>query len=84
MPMFDRREIRYTYLKLSKRIKDFLLSDKSREFLIFLFFHGIFSHVLPLKIHTVYDTMITKINISCRLDIQLLVRRNLFENTRIR
>ena len=34
--MFDRREIRYTYLKLSKRIKDFLLSDKSREFLIFL------------------------------------------------
>ena len=38
MPMFDRREIRYTYLKLSKRIKDFLLSDKSREFLIFLFF----------------------------------------------
>ena len=38
MPMFDRRKIRYTYLKLSKRIKDFLLSDKSREFLIFLFF----------------------------------------------
>ena len=38
MPMFDRRKIRYTYLKLSKRIKDFLLSDKSREFLIFLVF----------------------------------------------
>ena len=38
MPMFDRRKIRYTYLKVSKRIKDFLLSDKSREFLIFLFF----------------------------------------------
>ncbi len=36
--MFDRRKIEYTYLKLSKRIKDFLLSDKSREFLIFLFF----------------------------------------------
>ena len=31
MPMFDRREIRYTYLKLSKRIKDFLLSDKRAE-----------------------------------------------------
>ena len=36
--MFDRRKIEYTYLKLSKKIKDFLLSDKSREFLIFLFF----------------------------------------------
>lgn len=36
--MFDRRKLRYTYLKLSKRIKDFLLSAKSREFLIFLFF----------------------------------------------
>ena len=29
MPMFDRRNIKYTYLKLSKKIKDFLLSDKS-------------------------------------------------------
>ena len=36
--MLDRRKLRYTYLRLSKRIKDFLLSDKSREFLIFLFF----------------------------------------------
>ncbi len=36
--MLDRRKSRYTYLKLSKRVKDFLLSEKSREFLIFLFF----------------------------------------------
>ena len=36
--MLDRRKLRYTYLRLSKRIKDFLLSDKSREFLIFLFY----------------------------------------------
>ena len=36
--MFERREIKYTYLRLVRRIKDFLLSDKSREFLIFLFF----------------------------------------------
>ena len=36
--MLDRRKLRYTYLRLSKRIKDFLLSDKSREFLILLFF----------------------------------------------
>ena len=38
MSMLDRRKIRYAYLKQSKRIKNFLLSDKSREFLIFLFF----------------------------------------------
>lgn len=38
MPMSGRRSIRYIYLRLSKRIKDFLLSEKSREFLIFLFF----------------------------------------------
>lgn len=36
--MLDRRKLRYTYLRLSKRIKDFLLSDKSREFLIFFIF----------------------------------------------
>lgn len=36
--MFERRRIKYIYLKISKRIKDFMLSDKSREFLIFLFF----------------------------------------------
>ena len=36
--MFDRRNIKYTYLKLSKKIKDFLLSDKSREFLNFFIF----------------------------------------------
>ena len=35
--MFERRNIKYIYLKLSRKIKDFLLSDKSREFLIFLF-----------------------------------------------
>lgn len=36
--MFDRRKLRYTYLRQFRRIKDFLLSDQSREFLIFLFF----------------------------------------------
>lgn len=35
--MFERRNIKYIYLKLSRKIKDFLLSDKSREFLIFYF-----------------------------------------------
>lgn len=36
--MFESRNIKYLYLKFSKKIKDFLLSEKSREFLIFLFF----------------------------------------------
>ena len=36
--MFGRRNIAPLYLKLKHRIKDFLLSEKSREFFIFLFF----------------------------------------------
>ena len=36
--MFDRRNIRRIYLNITGKTKDFLLSDKSREFLIFLFF----------------------------------------------
>lgn len=38
MPVIDCKNIKYIYLKTSKKIKDFLLSAKSREFLIFLFF----------------------------------------------
>ena len=40
--MFERRNIKYIYLKLSRKIKDFLLSDKSRvlNFFIFLFIAG--------------------------------------------
>ena len=40
--MFDRRNIRRIYLNITEKTKDFLLSDKSREFLIFLFFFLIF------------------------------------------
>lgn len=36
--MFDKRNIRVQYLKISERIRNFLLSKKSREFLVFLFF----------------------------------------------
>ena len=36
--MFDRRNIKQVYLKTNKQVKDFLLSEKSREFFIFLFF----------------------------------------------
>lgn len=37
--MFERRNnIRHIYLKTTRQVKDFLLSDKSREFFIFFFF----------------------------------------------
>ena len=36
--MFDRRNIRRIYLNITGKAKDFLLSDKSREFYVFLFF----------------------------------------------
>lgn len=36
--MFERRNIQRTYLKISREVKDFLLSDKSREFLHFFVF----------------------------------------------
>ena len=36
--MINRRNIQRIYLTTVRKVKDFLLSDKSREFLIFLFF----------------------------------------------
>lgn len=36
--MFRFKNIRYFYTKVQRKIKNFLLSDKSREFLVFLFF----------------------------------------------
>lgn len=36
--MFNRRDIRRAYLRISEQVKDFLLSEKSREFFVFLFF----------------------------------------------
>ncbi len=36
--MSGRRNVKYIYYKIVKSIKNFLLSEKSREFLIFLFF----------------------------------------------
>ena len=49
--MFERRKIKYVYLRLSKKIKNFLLSNKSRELLIFSYFfvnYPILSGILPL------------------------------------
>lgn len=36
--MFEYKNIKYIYWKLSKKIRNFLLSQNSREFLVFLFF----------------------------------------------
>lgn len=36
--MFERKDIKQIYLRINKQVKDFLLSEKSREFFIFLFF----------------------------------------------
>ena len=36
--MFERRNIKQHYIEIKNYLKDFLLSDKSREFFIFLFF----------------------------------------------
>ena len=36
--MYERRNIKQTFVKTKKKVKDFLLSAKSREFFIFLFF----------------------------------------------
>ena len=36
--MFDAENIKQTYWRITKQMKDFLLSEKSREFFIFLFF----------------------------------------------
>lgn len=36
--MFELKNIRQIYLRINRQVKDFLLSEKSREFFIFLFF----------------------------------------------
>lgn len=36
--MFNRRSVKHSYLQIAGRVKDFLLSENSREFFIFLFF----------------------------------------------
>ena len=38
MNMFDLKHIKPSYLRMKRQLKDFLLSEKSREFFIFLFF----------------------------------------------
>ena len=55
--MFDKQNIHLRYLEISKRIKDFLLAKKSREFLIFLFFILVsFSFWLLQVLNDEYET----------------------------
>ena len=63
--MIDRRNIKRIYLKTARKIKDFLLSDKSREFLIFLFFFFIASGFWLLQ--TLNNDYETEFSIPVRL-----------------
>lgn len=58
--MFDKQNIRVQYLKISERIRNFLLSKKSREFLIFLLFVFLSSSFwLLLVLNDEYETEVT-------------------------
>ena len=63
--MFGLRNIKCLYLKSIRRIKGFLLSDKSREFLIFLFFYFIASAFWLLQ--TLNNDYETEFSIPVRL-----------------
>lgn len=63
--MIDRRNIKRIYLKTARQIKDFLLSKKSREFLIFLFFFFIASGFWLLQ--TLNNDYETEFSIPVRL-----------------
>lgn len=63
--MIDRRNIKRIYLKTTGKVKDFLLSDKSREFFIFLFFFFIASGFWLLQ--TLNNDYETEFSIPVRL-----------------
>ncbi|NDV64814.1 CdaR family protein [Bacteroides sp. 224] len=63
--MFDRRNIKNTYLKILKRTKDFLLSKKSREFFVFLFFFFVSGAFWLLQ--TLNDDYETELSLPVRL-----------------
>ena len=58
--MFDKQNIRVQYLKISERIRNFLLSKRSREFLVFpLFVFLSFSFWLLLVLNDEYETEVS-------------------------
>lgn len=64
-PMFERRNIKSIYLQFTRKVKDFLLSEKSREFLFFLFFFLIAGGFWLLQ--TLNDDYETELSIPVRL-----------------
>lgn len=63
--MFDRKNIKRYYLIFVRQIRNFLLSTKSREFLIFLFF--VFVSLCFWFLQTMNDTYQTEFKIPVRL-----------------
>lgn len=63
--MFDRKNIRKYYLIGLREIRSFLLSDKSREFLVFLFF--VFVSFCFWLLQTLNDTYQTEFKVPVRL-----------------
>jgi len=63
--MFERRNIKLIYCKIIRKIKNFLLSDQSREFLIFLFFFLIAGGFWLLQ--TLNDDYETELSMPVRL-----------------
>lgn len=63
--MFNRRNIRRFYLDMNRKTKDFLLSDKSREFFVFLFFFFVASGFWLLQ--TLNNDYETEFSIPVRL-----------------
>ena len=58
--MFDKKNIRVQYLRTLEKIRNFLLSKKSREFLIFLFFAFVsFCFWLLQVLNDDYETELT-------------------------
>lgn len=63
--MFDRKNIKRSYLIGIRKIRNFLLSDKSREFLVFLFF--VFVSFCFWLLQTLNDTYQTEFKMPVRL-----------------
>ncbi len=60
MPMLERSNIQRLYLRITEQVKDFLLSERSREFFLFLFFFliaGVFWLIETLN--SDYETKLT-------------------------
>ena len=72
--MFRFKNIRYFYTKVQRKIKNFLLSDKSREFLVFLFFFFVSTGFWLLQ--TLKNDYETEFTIPLRLKIEI----NCFEH----